>query len=110
MGERFSLDADLRFNGATQGVDDSRRVFDLHPALSLEASVTQRASVFVEYFSKLVPSEGEDEHSVDSGVTYLLSDDVQLDLSAGVGLNHAAPDFFIGAGFAWRFWTPWARR
>ena len=91
-------------------MNDSRRVLEIQPALSLEASITQRSSVFIEYFATLEPSEDEDEHSIDSGVTYLLTDDLQLDLSAGVGLNHAAPDFFIGAGVAWRFWTPWARR
>ncbi|MBW1687343.1 MAG: transporter [Deltaproteobacteria bacterium] len=66
--------------------------------------------MFIEYFATLEPSEDEDEHSIDSGVTYLLSDDVQLDLSAGVGLNRAAPDFFISVGFAWRFSTRWSRR
>jgi hypothetical protein len=103
LGERFGLDANLGFAGPTQGVDDSRRVFELKPALSLEASITQRASAFVEYFSTLRPSGGEDEHSIDSGLTYLLSDAIQLDLSAGVGLNRVAPDFFIGAGVAWRW-------
>jgi len=105
LGERLGLDANLGFAGPTQGPDDSSRVFELQPTLSLEASVTQRSSAFFEYYSTLRPSGGKDEHSIDSGVTYLLSDDVQLDLSAGVGLNRAAPDFFIGAGVAWRLPT-----
>jgi hypothetical protein len=110
LSEHFGLDANLRVAGVTQGVSDSRRVLELQPSVSLEASITQRFGAFIEYFATLEPREDEDEHTIDSGVAYRLSDDVQLDLSAGVGLNHASPDFFIGAGVAWRFWTPWARR
>jgi hypothetical protein len=110
LGERFGLDANLLVAGPTQGVNDSRRVLELQPSLSLEASITQRSGVFIEYYSTLKASGEEDEHSIDSGVTYLMSDDVQIDLSAGVGLNRAAPDFFIGAGVAWRFSTRWSRR
>jgi hypothetical protein len=38
----------------------------------------------------------------DTGVTRAIGEHVQLDLSAGRGLNHDAPDWFIGAGFAVR--------
>jgi hypothetical protein len=103
LGESLGLDANLGFAGPTQGVNDSRRVFEMRPALSLEASIGQRSSGFIEYFSTLKPGDGADEHSIDAGVTHLLSDEIQIDFSAGVGLNRAAPDFFIGAGIAWRF-------
>jgi hypothetical protein len=43
---------------------------------------------------------------MDGGFTWLVSDNLQLDISAGAGLNHAAPDFFISAGAAWRFALP----
>jgi hypothetical protein len=36
------------------------------------------------------------------GFTFLVNDDLQLDVSAGAGLNDAAPDFFVAAGVAWR--------
>lgn len=56
---------------------------------------------FVEYYG-VIEDGAPDQHSADAGVTYLLSDDVQLDFSAGFGLNDAAPDFFVAAGVAWR--------
>jgi hypothetical protein len=58
LGERFGLDANLVFAGPTQGVNDSRRVFEIRPAISLEGSITQRSSAFLEYFSTLKPGEG----------------------------------------------------
>ena len=62
-----------------------------------------RLGGFVEYFGGVKTRGEDDEHSVDGGFTWLVNDDLQLDLSAGVGLNHAAPDFFVSAGFAWRY-------
>ena len=103
LDERFGLDANFGFAGPTQGVDDSDRVFEVDPSVSLEGSLTSRWSAFVEYFSTIRASREEDEHGMDGGFTYLLSDDLQIDLSAGAGLNRAAPDFFVGFGIAWRF-------
>jgi hypothetical protein len=102
--ERFRLIANLGFAGPTQGVNDASRVFEIRPSLSLETLVTQRSGVSIEYYSTLEPGEDETEHTIDANVAHRLSDDVQIDLSAGVGLNRAAPDFFIGFGIAWRFW------
>ena len=102
LDERFGLDANLGFAGPTQGVDDSGRVFEVDPSVSLEGSLTSRLSAFVEYFSTIRASGEEDEHGMDGGFTYLLSDDLQIDLSAGAGLNRATPDFFVGFGIAWR--------
>jgi len=36
-------------------------------------------------------------------LTFLSSDDVQWDIRAGVGLNDAADDYFIGTGVSIRF-------
>ena len=40
---------------------------------------------------------------LDGGFTFLLSDEAQLDLYAGKGLNDYTPDFIFGAGFSIRF-------
>ena len=34
---------------------------------------------------------------------YLCTDDIQFDIRAGKGLNHAAEDYFVGAGLSVRF-------
>ena len=106
LGQRFSLDANLDLAGPTQGVDDSRRVFEVQPVLSLGMSMTKRLSAFVETFSAFKDQSEQDEYSIDGGIAYLVHDDLQLDISAGAGLNDPAPDFFVSFGLAWRYWSP----
>ena len=43
------------------------------------------------------------EHYLNGGFTFLLSDNVQFDIRAGVGLNSAADDYFLGSGVSIRF-------
>ena len=44
---------------------------------------------------------------IEGGFTFLVNEDLQLDVSAGAGLNDAAPDFFVAAGVAWRLPRLW---
>lgn len=106
IGERFSVDANLGFGGPTQSPDDSDRVFETFAAASMGVALGERVGSFFEYFATLRGSGRDDEHAVDAGLTYLATDDVQLDVSAGAGLNRAAPDVFVGIGVAWRFHEP----
>lgn len=103
IGERFSVDANLGLAGPTQGPDTSDRVLETFAAASLGLSLNERLGSFLEYFSTFRGSGRSDEHGVDAGITYRVTDDVQLDVSAGAGLSRAAPDFFVGFGVAWRF-------
>lgn len=43
------------------------------------------------------------EHYFDGGFTYLLRNNMQFDVRAGVGANAAAVDFFAGSGLCVRF-------
>ena len=83
-----------------------RRAFQVAPALSLGASHGARASVFVEYHGTFSDESVPDMHAADGGFTWLLGDDLQLDVSAGAGLDDDAPDFLVSAGVAWRFFLP----
>ena len=106
LGERFSLTTNLGVGAPTQGVGDSRRVYELFAAASLGVSLTESTGAFLEYDTTVRGRGERDEQALDGGFTYLLTDDLQLDISGGAGLNHAAPDFFVGAGVAWRFCSP----
>jgi hypothetical protein len=50
----------------------------------------------------VVPEIGV-EHYADGGFTFLVNDNLQFDIRAGVGLNRRADNFFTGAGLAVRF-------
>ena len=43
------------------------------------------------------------QHYLNSGLTYLISNDVQFDIRFGRGLSGAADDYFVGTGLSVRF-------
>jgi hypothetical protein len=103
LDERFVIRSNVGLTSMSLGKDDSRRAFQVAPTFVLAASITERAGVFIEYYAAFTDEGIDDEHAMDGGFTWLVSDDLQLDISAGAGLNHAAPDFFVSVGAAWRF-------
>lgn len=67
-------------------------------------SLTDRVGCYTEWYV-LEPDGADTVHSenyVDGGFTFLLNDNMQWDVSAGVGLNDAAADYFVGTGFSIR--------
>lgn len=70
-------------------------------------SLTDRFGIYTEFFSfypngAVEPGVGP-EHFFNGGFTVLVSDDLQLDVRAGTGLNKNADDVFAGAGLSARF-------
>jgi len=106
FAERWNLTGNFDFASETQGEDDSSRHFVFRPELALGLSISERLGTFVEYYG-VIEEDAANQHSVDGGFTFLVNDDLQLDVSAGAGLNDAAPDFFVAAGVAWRLPRLW---
>ncbi len=85
-------------------VEDGRRYVQSAASLSLGVSLTERLGTYVEYFGIYHNTRESDcAHTVNSGFTYLINNNLQFDIRAGVGLNEEADDFFAGAGLSWRF-------
>ena len=85
-------------------VTDDDTFAELAQSWTVAASLTDRVGAYAEYFAFFpldAPGE-EDEHFLNGGFTYLLTDDVQYDVRAGFGLNDAADDFFAGTGLSIR--------
>lgn len=71
--------------------------------VALGIGLGDRAGAFVELFGSVAASAGgSPEHSLDGGFTWLLRENLQLDLAAGVGLSDAAGDGFLGVGISLR--------
>ncbi len=85
--------------GASQGND---RFFQFSNAVGLGTAITDRIGVFGEYAAQFNANR-QDSHLLDFGLTYLLTDNLQLDLNAGAGVGGAAPDGFFGGGVAYRW-------
>jgi hypothetical protein len=67
-------------------------------------SLAESLNAYTEWF--VIAPDGADtnhtENYADGGFTYLVTNNLQLDIRAGVGLNEAADDYFVGSGFVIR--------
>jgi hypothetical protein len=80
---------------------------EVSQSMTVGYSLTKRLGAYTEWFA-LYPSGAVDpgtgpEHYMDGGFTYQVTNNFQLDIRAGVGLNRHADNFFSGAGFAVRY-------
>ncbi len=96
--------------GSTQGnwtLDEVTGKAYLAIAQSATAAfgLTNELGMYTEWFAYFPSGSdtAQTEHYFNGGFTYLVSNDVQFDIRAGLGLNRAADDFFAGAGLSIRF-------
>jgi hypothetical protein len=57
--------------------------------------------MFIESFG-LIPESGESAHQLDTGFTFLVLPNFQLDISGGIGISMGSPDNFISMGLSYR--------
>lgn len=86
--------------------DENSSGHRLEYAASLAAGyvISGNWSGYLEYFA-IFPERalGQETHSINTGIAYLISDRLQLDAFIGGGLNEAADDVFGGFGIS-RLW------
>lgn len=103
----WALTDKLRLYGvgiAAVPVSEGERFFQAAGSAGLCYAWTDRLVTFVEYYGIFPGGKDEDcSHNADGGFAFLLSDNCQLDFSAGVGLNEQAPDYFVGIGISFRW-------
>lgn len=104
LSERISMGGSSQLNRALD--DASGQPYGLYAqSWVLGYSITDCVGAYTEWFA-LIP-DGADtnqtQHFVNGGFTFLASNDIQLDIRAGMGLNDAADDFFVGTGVSIRF-------
>jgi hypothetical protein len=69
---------------------------------SIEKTLTERTSVFVEYVGDYPENAGPSQ-LLNSGGLYRLSPTQQVDFHIAFGLNHNAPSYIVGLGYSFRF-------
>ena len=74
-------------------------------SLAASCSLTDRIGTYAEWFALFPHSAttAKPEQYFNGGFTYLVNNNIQWDIRAGVGLNDAAADYFMGTGFSIRF-------
>ena len=97
--------------GSTQGNrarDDGGHFYtEFAQSMTIGYGLTDRLGAYTEWsaffpHSALAP-DTKPQHYFDGGFTYLVTDNFQLDIRGGVGLNDAADDYFVGSGLSVRF-------
>ncbi len=84
-------------------VNNDKRVYNVQPAVGLAFTHAHGWGSFVEYFSDIpLRSDANFKHAIDAGVTYLISNDLQWDINAALGLNEKSENY-VGTGLAYRF-------
>ena len=107
----WELNEDLTL-GASTGVtaandDITNDTYDqFSQSFTLGYSWTDKIKSYTEWYVLAPVSADTDrpQNYFNGGFTYLLSNDVQWDIRAGVGLNEAADDYFVGTGLSVRYW------
>jgi len=100
LTEAIGLSGNVNFAGP---YGEEGRFFQFETSVALGLGLGERWGTYVEYFG-LFPAEQEPtQHFVNGGVTFLVTENLQLDARVGAGLNESADDFFAGAGLSWRF-------
>jgi hypothetical protein len=104
LNECWSTGGSLIFKRA---VDDETGddYFEFAQSWTIGRSLTDELGSYAEWFG-FIPSGADTnhtEHYFNGGFTYLINDDIQWDVRAGLGLNGAADDYFVGTGLAIRF-------
>lgn len=74
---------------------------DFINSITFSHNIAGNLSGYVEFFSQL--SEGELAITLDAGLTYALTEDIQLDCGCNFGVTEAAEDFNPFVGFSIRY-------
>jgi len=66
--------------------------------------LSERWGTFVELYGEFPgTAPGDPVHSFDTGLTYAVGPNVQLDVAGGLGLSEGADDWYVGVGVSVRF-------
>jgi hypothetical protein len=68
------------------------------------STITQKIGFYVELYG-FAPQKAKADHRFDAGLTYLVNNNAQIDVSAGFGISKNSPKHFIGCGYSFRFNT-----
>ena len=101
LNDRFAVAGNVGFAVPTELGD---RFFQTSASLTGALAITDKLGTYVEYFGIYPNAMGSDAaHNLNGGFTYLFTDNLQIDIRAGLGLNEEADDFVSGIGLSWRW-------
>jgi hypothetical protein len=99
IAERYSL----AYNAGAEWDGETARP-DFIYSLSLGANIVGGLGIYGELYGNTPQQLADDsELRADAGLTYLISNDVIVDVSGGMGLSDNAPERYVAIGLSYRF-------
>lgn len=102
LPNRWKLDSSFRYGTGSEHED---RFNEWAPSIVLKMPLAERVNVHAEYFG--IFSSGKEElinaQFFSPGVHYLVTENFELGVRVGWGLNDQSAKFFSNAGIGWRF-------
>lgn len=68
--------------------------------VGLDYSLSDKTTVFIENYG-FVAKIGQNHHGTNGGICYLIKNNIQFDISAGLGITDKSPDGFFNFGLSW---------
>lgn len=102
LPERWKLDASFRYG---TGSDEHEHFHEWAPSVVLKIPVGEKINVHAEYFGIYSSGKAEEftQHYFSPGVHYLVTENLEVGVRVGWGLNDQSSPFFVNAGLGWRF-------
>jgi hypothetical protein len=104
--DRFSVETVTSANGAR---DDARHTYvNFAQGITTAFDLTSKLEEFTEYdlfvpIGAISPEATHPQHYIVGGFVYFFTNNFEVDIRAGVGLNKHASDYLLGSGFAARY-------
>ncbi len=64
-------------------------------------AITDKFGAFIETYGTFAKNK-DFNNRIDTGFTFLILDNLQLDAAGGIGLTEISPDYFVAMGISWR--------
>jgi hypothetical protein len=99
VNQNFSIqyNAGVAWNETDNHRDNKQWMYSFNPIFK----ASERIHLFVEEYAFLRNGTSA-EHYLDGGVSYFVNKNLEVDLSAGVGLSEISSSYFMEAGFSYR--------
>jgi hypothetical protein len=104
LSDSVSLAGSTQFNRAIDG-GSANEYTQWAQSIALGKGITDEIGCYLEWYAFFPDNADTDgvEHYLNGGFSYLISDNIQWDIRAGLGLNDGAQDFLAGTGLSIRF-------
>lgn len=103
INDCWGIGGSTQVNRALDGATNASYM-EVAQSIATGVSLTEEVGAYAEWYAFFPDSADteQNEHYLNGGFTYLWNNDVQFDIRAGVGLNDAADDYFLGTGASFR--------